>query len=136
MIMIKETLEIIEQDKKIEKYWDKKYSEILSRNRATYNGILLNREIIIHSTFLCYEYTYKGIFVLHSKDCLWFIGNKKSGYWQELSNIKDIKKNGLYEYVITKPDLKKYLNIEREVFNEDDLRRQNSCRVEDFLKPI
>ena len=108
MIMIKETLEIIEQDKKIEKYWDKKYSEILSRNRATYNGILLNREIIIHSTFLCYEYTYKGVFVLHSKDYLWFIGDKKSGYWQELSNIKDIERNDLYEYTITKSDFPEF----------------------------
>lgn len=101
--MIRETLETIKQDKKIEKYWDKKYNEILSRNRAMYGEVLLNREVTIHSDFLCYEYKYKGIFVLHSKDCLLFIGNKKSGYWQEFFNIKNIEKNGLYEYTITKP---------------------------------
>lgn len=136
MIMVKETLEIIEQDKKIENSWNKKYNEILSRNRVVYSGVMLNREVIVHSTFLCYEYTFKGVFVLHSKDCLWFIGNKKSGYWQELSNIKDIEKNGLYKYTINKPFFKEYLNIEREVFNEDDIRKQNNYRMEDFFKPI
>lgn len=134
--MVKETLETIRQDKKIENSWNKKYNEILSRNRVIYSGVLLNREVTIHSTFLCYEYIFKGVFILHRKDYLLFIGNKESGYWQELSDIKDIERNDLYEYKINKPFFKKYLNIEREVFNEDDIRKQNNYRMEDFFKPI
>ena len=106
--MVKETLETIRQDKKIENSWNKKYNEILSRNRVVYSRVMLNREVIVHSTFLCYEYTFKGVFILHSKDYLLFIGNKESGYWQELSDIKDIERNDLYEYTITKPDFPEF----------------------------
>ncbi len=106
--MIRETLETIRQDKEIENSWNKKYNEILSRNRVVYSGVLLNREVTIHSTFLCYEYTFKGVFILHSKGYLLFIGNKESGYWQEISDIKNIERSDLYEYTITKSDFPEF----------------------------